>query len=84
MTMRTALVVVVLFATTISSVGFAQKDRVIYKKRTFIDMGDFIIDGRRDTPPGTYQTVPPRPKFRILVPVRTNFLPELQRSSDAL
>ncbi len=59
-------------------------DRVIYKKHTVIDFGPSEIDGSAVQPTGTTITEPPRPNFRRLLKLRTDFRAELLSSGGSL
>ena len=71
-----------LFSTVTASAQ--QQERVIYKKRTVIDLDGVPIEGTRELPHEGYVSVPRRPHFKTMVKVRGTFLPELQKSADNL
>lgn len=61
-----------------------QPDRTEYKKKTVIDFNDVMIQGELTKPEGSYLLNRKKTKFRSLLKIRANFLPELFNSTDNL
>lgn len=61
-----------------------QADRTEYKKKTVIDFNDVTIQGELTKPEGSYLLNRKKTKFRTLLKIRANFLPELFNSTDNL
>ncbi len=59
-------------------------DKTVYKKKTVIDFGDVTLEGELTKPEGSYVINRKRTKFGSLIRLRSDFLPELQRSVDNL
>ncbi|MBI4818251.1 MAG: hypothetical protein HY791_18450 [Deltaproteobacteria bacterium] len=73
-----------------SNVALAQEsvvreaDKVEYKKKTIIDFSDVTIQGELTKPEGSYLLNRKKTKFKSLLKLRGNFLPELFNSMDNL
>ncbi len=61
-----------------------QPDKTIVRKNTVIDFTDVAVEGELAKPEGSYLIDRNRTRFRSLVKIRDNFLPELQKSVDNL
>lgn len=74
-----------LAAPVASAQGVVQEaDRTEYKKKTVIDFNDVTIQGELTKPEGSYLLNRKKTKFRTLLKIRANFLPELFNSTDNL
>lgn len=60
------------------------KDRVVYKKKTVIDLTGVMIEGQLTKPEGAYVVNRRVSQFSALIKLRKNFLPELTASADQL
>ena len=73
-----------------TSAAFAQDkvireaDRTEFKKKTVIDFSDVTIQGELTKPEGSYLLNRKKTKFKTLLKIRANFLPELFNSTDNL
>ena len=61
-----------------------EADRTVFKKKTVIDFSDVTIQGELTKPEGSYLLNRKKTKFKSLLTVRANFLPELFNSTDSL
>ena len=61
-----------------------EADRTVFKKKTVIDFSDVTIQGELTKPEGSYLLNRKKTKFKLLLKVRANFLPELFNSTDNL
>ncbi len=61
-----------------------EADRTVYKRKTVIDFSDLTIQGELTKPEGSYLLNRKRTKFKTLLKIRANFLPELFNSTDNL
>lgn len=74
----------------LSGVSYAQDDvvreadKTSFKKKTIIDFSDVTIQGELTKPEGSYLLNRKKTKFRSLLKVRLDFLPELLNSTDNL
>jgi hypothetical protein len=74
----------------LSGVAMAQNevvreaDKTSFKKKTVIDFSDVTIQGELTKPEGSYLLNRKKTKFRTLLRIRANFLPELFNSTDNL
>jgi hypothetical protein len=59
-------------------------DRVVYKKKTVIDLSGANIEGELTKPEGTYIVNRKLSRFSTLITLRENFTPELLISHDNL
>jgi len=59
-------------------------DEVVYDKVTKFDFSEVELQGAIDRAGGTILMVAPRASFASMIPVRGNFLAELQESAEAL
>lgn len=59
-------------------------DKTVYKKKTVIDFSDVTLEGELTKPEGSYVINRKKTKFGSLVRLRSDFLPELQKSVDNL
>ena len=86
------LIQILIVATTMALAGaaFAQSevvreaDRTEFKKKTVIDFSDVTIQGELTKPEGSYLLNRKKTKFKTLLKIRANFLPELFNSTDNL
>jgi hypothetical protein len=62
----------------------AGPDRVVYKKKTVIDLSGAVIEGDLARPENSFVTVRKASRFSNLITVRDNFVPELLASPDSL
>lgn len=72
-----------------SGTAFAQDvvqeaDKTVFKKKTIIDFSDVTIQGELTKPEGSYILNRKKTKFRSLLKIRGDFLPELFNSIDNL
>lgn len=83
---RTICALVALSALAVSGLALAQEagDKTVYRKKTVIDFQDVTIDGELKTPEGRYTIGHAKTTFRTLVKMRSDFMPELQKSADNL
>ncbi len=77
-----SLVAVIGFV-AMSSTAFAN-DKVVYKKRTVIDLSAAVIEGELTRPEGSYIVNRKLSKFSSLIQDRANFVPELLSSPNDL
>ena len=77
-------VVLGLLAAEPTGTGTATAERVVAPKTQYVDFGVAEVEGELERPAQSYVQLPPRARFQSLVRVRGDFLPELQRSADAL
>lgn len=61
-----------------------EADRTTFKKKTVIDFSDVTIQGELTKPEGSYLLNRKKTKFKTLLKIRANFLPELFNSTDNL
>jgi hypothetical protein len=61
-----------------------ESDRTEFKKKTVIDFSDVTIQGELTKPEGSYLLNRKKTKFKTLLKIRANFLPELFNSTDNL
>ena len=61
-----------------------EPDKTIVRKKTVIDFSDVAVEGELTKPEGSYVLDRNKTRFRSLVKVRDNFVPELQKSVDNL
>lgn len=59
-------------------------DRTVFKKKTVIDFSDVTIQGELTKPEGSYLLNRKQTKFKSLLTLRMDFLPELFFSTDNL
>jgi hypothetical protein len=59
-------------------------DKTTFKKKTIIDFSDVTIQGELTKPEGSYLLSRKQTKFKSLLKLRGNFLPELFNSTDNL
>ena len=60
------------------------EDKVVYKKRTVIDLSGAVIEGELTRPEGSYIVNRKVSKFAQLIQDRRDFIPELKFSSNDL
>lgn len=87
--MAVLVAVAVAASAAISSPAFAQDvvqeaDKTVFKKKTIIDFSDVTIQGELTKPEGSYILNRKKTKFRSLLKIRGDFLPELFNSIDNL
>jgi hypothetical protein len=61
-----------------------QADQTVYEKKTVIDFSDVTLEGELTKPEGSYVLNRKRTRFGSLIKLRSDFLPELERSVDNL
>ena len=61
-----------------------EEDKTIYKKKTVVDFNDVTLEGDLTKPEGSYLIDKKKARFSSLIKLRSNFLPELQKSVDNL
>lgn len=61
-----------------------EADKTVFRKKTVIDFTDVAVEGELTKPEGSYVLNRNKTRFRSLVRVRDNFVPELQKSVDNL
>lgn len=59
-------------------------DKVVYKKKTMIDLTGSIIEGELTKPEGSYIVNRKVSRFSTLITTRENYVPELLASPDQL
>ena len=62
----------------------APGDKVVYKKKTIIDLSGAVIEGELTKPEGSYIVNRKVSRFSSLIKLRENFVPELLASPDML
>jgi hypothetical protein len=89
--MRKSVWSAVMVAGVVAGSAFAQKvnvvqeaDKVVVRKKTVVDFTDVAIDGDLTKPEGSYSISKTKTKFKTLIKVRSDFNPELQKSTDSL
>jgi hypothetical protein len=73
-----------LFAATGAFAQEAPGERVVYKKKTVIDLSGAVIEGELTRPESTYVVARKMSRFSNLITLRENFVPELLASPDQL
>ena len=61
-----------------------ESDKTVYKQKTVIDFSDVTIEGELTKPEGSYLLNRKKTKFKTLLKIRANFIPELEYSTDNL
>ncbi len=61
-----------------------EEDTVKFNKKTVIDFSDVNIEGELTKPEGSYIKQKKKTRFRNLIDMRGNFVPELSRSMSKL
>ncbi len=91
MTRHLVAALVLAGTTAIAGAAFAQTetvvqepDRVVVQSTTIIDFSAVDIEGTISEAGGGYVLAPPRASFASMIPVRGNFVPELERSVEDL
>jgi hypothetical protein len=64
--------------------GAAPGDKVVYKKKTVIDLTGAVIEGELTKPEGSYVVARKVSRFSNLITLRENFTAELLASPDQL
>lgn len=59
-----------------------QPVRTVPARKTVVDFSDSVLHAHRDLPSEAYVLVEPPAKFEDRVPVRRDFVPELERSAE--
>ena len=81
-----AMILMILFLTTISAAKSAEPERedakVVYKKKTSIDFSDVNIKGELVKPTGSYIGIRKQIGFGNFIKVRANFRDKLSDSAD--
>ncbi len=75
--------VLVLLLAALSSTALAE-DKVVYKKKTVIDLTGAVIQGELTRPEGSYIVNRKVSRFSTLITERQNFIPELLASPDLM
>ncbi len=82
---------VIAITMTFGGLAFAQDenviqeaDKTVFKSKTVIDFSDVTIQGELTKPEGSYLLNRKKTKFKTLLKLRANFLPELFNSTDNL
>lgn len=81
---------VVLGSLLLGGVAFAdekvirEEDRTVFKKKTVVDFNDVTLEGELTKPEGSYLVDKKKARFSSLIKLRSDFLPELQKSVDNL
>lgn len=78
------LVVVSLLTGSVALAQEAAGDKVVYKKKTVIDLTGAVIEGELTRPEGSYIVNRKVSRFSSLITLRENFVPELLASPDQL
>lgn len=79
-----ALVAVSLLTGSVALAQEASGDKVVYKKKTVIDLTGAVIEGELTRPEGSYIVNRKVSRFSSLITLRENFVPELLASPDHL
>jgi len=83
--MHKLLVGLIAIVSLIAFAGSAvAQDKVVYKKRTVIDLSAAVIEGELTRPEGSYIVNRKLSKFSNLIQDRQNFIPELLSSPNDL
>ena len=83
--MRRLLIGFIAVLSVLAFVGSAMaQDKVVYKKRTVIDLSAAVIEGELTRPEGSYIVNRKVSKFSKLIQDRQNFIPELLFSPNDL
>src|SRR4051812_21677247 len=64
--------------------GAGPNDKVVYKKKTIIDLTGATIEGELTKPEGSYIVNRKVSRFSSLITLRENFIPELLASPDQI
>jgi hypothetical protein len=67
-----------------STEAVREPDRTVYERKTVIDFSEVTVEGELKKPEGSYLLDRGRSRFRSLLKLRANFVPELIRSTDQL
>ena len=76
-----------IFATLLSTVGFAQNDvdtEVVYKKVTEVEMGEAEIEGTIVKPHNSLVIERTRALFNPMIKLRRNFTPEISQTVNSV
>jgi hypothetical protein len=79
-----SMMAVVVFAAPFVSAEEPSNVKVVYEKKTVIDLTGAVIEGELTKPEGSYIVNRKVSRFSHLIRVRENFVPELLASPDAL
>ncbi|MEO1337569.1 MAG: hypothetical protein AAFV29_18135 [Myxococcota bacterium] len=82
--MLSLLAILVVPTTAFGQQVIRQADKTVYKQKTVIDFSDVTIQGELTKPEGSYLLNRKKTKFKTLLKIRANFLPELFNSTDNL
>lgn len=88
--MRTIPLLSALLVLSFAATSFAEdkvireEDKTVFKKKTIVDFNDVTLDGELTKPEGSYLITKNNARFKSLIKLRTNFVPELQKSVDNL
>lgn len=61
-----------------------EEDKTVFKKKTVVDFNDVTLEGELTKPEGSYLVDKKKARFSSLIKLRSDFLPELQKSVDNL
>ena len=80
------IMAMVLLASATASAGDkpAPPDKVVFQKKTVIDLTGAVIEGELTKPEGSYIVNRKVSRFSSLIKLRENFIPELTASPDLL
>jgi hypothetical protein len=85
---RGVFVVSVLGVLAFGGAAWAQEeqagDKVVYRKKTVIDLSGAVIEGELTKPEGSYIVNRKVSRFSTLITLRENYVPELLISPDQL
>lgn len=85
---RRIVVVTVLVSTGAFAQGkvnvVQEADKTVFRKKTVVDFTDVTVEGELTKPEGSYALTKKQTRFKSLIKVRENFVPELQKSVDHL
>jgi len=82
--MRKLLALLALLTFSLSAGVASAGDKVVYKKRTVIDLSAAVIEGELTRPEGSYIVNRKVSRFSTLIQDRDNFIPELLSSHNEL
>lgn len=79
-----ALTLLAMGSTAAAQTVIREENKTVVRKKTVIDFQDVTIDGEIKKPEGSYTVGHAKTKFGNLVKLRSDFMPELQKSVDNL
>ena len=77
-------IAMVLFTSFLTASSAWADDKVVYKKRTIIDLSGATIEGELTKPEGSYIVNRKLSKFSTLIQARADYVPELLTSHNEL